>query len=62
MYTVRIVLDVCVPSKVAEQGPDAVEEYLNDKLATDPEFYGYIDQGCFTIADEPEPDYPFSEE
>ena len=26
---------------------DEVEDYLNDKLETEPEFFGYIDQGCF---------------
>ena len=52
MRVVEVTLKVYVIDSIVNQGADAVEAYLNDKLHTDPEFFGEIDQGCFTITDE----------
>jgi hypothetical protein len=49
---VNISLSVYVPEEVAELGEDAVEAYLLDKQYNEPEFFGEIDQGCFTVTDE----------
>lgn len=49
LRTINIHLQVYVPANLNE---DEVEDYLNNKLYDEPEFFGYIDQGCFTYTDQ----------
>ena len=55
MQLVTVTLKVYLPDEVIDSGPAGIECYLNDKLYQDPEFYGEIDQGCFEITGEREP-------
>ena len=48
---VEVKLTVYVPVDTAMDVDDTLN-YLNDKLHTDPEFYGDIDFGCINITDE----------
>jgi hypothetical protein len=48
---VQVTLTVYVPVETANDIDDTLD-YLNDKLHTDPEFYGEIDLGCINITDE----------
>ena len=36
----------------AELNDFEIEGYINDKLETDPEFFGWLDQGCFERTNE----------
>jgi hypothetical protein len=52
MRVVKIELSVYVPDVVIDGGDCAIEAYLLDKQYNDPEFFGEIDSGCFTVTDE----------
>jgi hypothetical protein len=49
---VTIHLSVYVPEEVVSQGDDAVGDYLMEKQYHEPDFFGEIDHGCFTVTDE----------
>jgi hypothetical protein len=46
-----IKLSVFIPENIADN-EEKIEEYLNDKLCTDIDFFGYIDSGCFNVTNE----------
>lgn len=48
---VEVKLTVYVPYEIAQDTTETLD-YLNDKLHTDPEFYGEIDLGCINITNE----------
>ena len=48
---VEVKLTVYVPYEIAQDTTKTLD-YLNDKLHTDPEFYGEIDLGCINITNE----------
>lgn len=48
---VEVKLTVYVPIETTNDVSDTLD-YLNDKLHTDPEFYGEIDFGCITFTDD----------
>ena len=52
MRVVKITLFVHVPKAIIDQGNSVIEEYLNDKLYEDPEFYGDIEECDFGVTDE----------
>lgn len=54
LRVVEIKLSVYVPAGLNE---DEVEGYINDRLYDDPEFFGYIDQGCITLTNQVEDNY-----
>lgn len=49
---VVVTLKVFVPDEIIAGGNAEVEQYLNDRLHQEPEFFGDIDQGCFVVTDE----------
>lgn len=48
---VNISFSVFVPADIAAD-EDKTEDYLNEKMWTDSDFFGYIDQGCFNVTNE----------
>ena len=56
MQMVIVTLKVYLPNDVVDEGADAIEEYLNNKLHEDPEFFGEVDAGCFELTGEREAD------
>lgn len=46
---VRLTLNVPKSLIAGPIASDELQQYLNDKLHTDPDFYGEIDAGCIEI-------------
>lgn len=51
MRIVEIKLSLYISDSIIAEGIDTVEEYINNQLNDDPDFFGYIDQGCINITD-----------
>lgn len=50
---VIVTFDVYVPEMICDQSDSSkLEQYLNDRLNQDPEFYGEVDYGMITLTDE----------
>ena len=46
---IKISKELAIPSEVIDQGNKKIADYLNDKLYTDPEFFGDFDSENITV-------------
>ena len=48
---IKISMELAIPTEVIDQGNEKIAGYLNDKLYTDPEFFGLFDEENITVTE-----------
>ena len=46
---IKISMELVIPTEVIDQGNEKIADYLNDKLYTDPEFFGDFGSENITV-------------